>query len=924
MNNLPLMSVVIVSHNNVSTIKDAINSVLDQTYSNIEVLIVDDCSDDGTRDVLDELEHEYPYLRILSTLVNSGSAGAPRNLAISSAQGDYISFLDGDDVLDSNAMYNFASNVASYDVDIVSGHMIRRQVANNTEAGWHKWLFKEARTLGTANEYPDLVYDSTSTNKAYRLSFLKKCELLFPEGVYFEDNQFSARAYAKADGIRIIPDTVYYWLVYPAEQRLTITADWKNTTSYADRVKAFFVGYHAFGESHQFDIQNKLVEKTVKHDIWLFIDSAFSASAYSTLVKLWAYAQPVLQTVDTEILANVPLRQRAKIATLIAGDLEAHNEARALSSEPSKLKGSIQDDLWVPSNWTRERSASHELAPYLSVVGDPVGELRMNSTQWRHEVGSIHATSDSVTLEGETFDRLGRFDKNQPLEVLIRVQRNGGNTIQPVPGEFRGWTGPRANWAININGVEDQSWLRGTSWTLDLVIAQGEIVVVGPLKSKKKVQPQTFVPRGAGLLSAIRDQLSILTGTGGELILRRRSRPSVLGVPGKVLSTIERTKGDIVERTLGRLSPARQVQVVGRVCRRMPLKKDLVVFESHMGKQYSDSPRAISESLRATNPGLKQVWSFDNSRFENGYKGDAVVRHSLDYVSALSRAAVVVDNQGFPSYYKRRPGQLYFQTWHGTPMKAMGADAPAKNTRELLADKLSVSNWSVTVCPTSYYNERLIKPMGFSGETIELGLPRNDILVDGRPRTDFEYRELGLRPGYRYILWAPTFREKGAAGIDKSIDLKALSAQMPKDVILLLRAHYLSKLSVPSQLQARVKDVSDVQDISRLYRVADLLVTDYSSVIFDFMLTNKPVVIYAPDYHDYRGRQRGLNIDIERESPGPFVTDFEDLGATIIGGLNSGPGDEYCKFKRIYSGSGDKDASLKAATYISDWTNSGK
>lgn len=257
-------------------------------------------------------------------------------------------------------------------------------------------------------------------------------------------------------------------------------------------------------------------------------------------------------------------------------------------------------------------------------------------------------------------------------------------------------------------------------------------------------------------------------------------------------------------------------------------------------------------------------------------------------------------------------------------MKAMGADAPAKNTRELLADKLSVSNWSVTVCPTSYYNERLIKPMGFSGETIELGLPRNDILVDGRPRTDFEYRELGLRPGYRYILWAPTFREKGAAGIDKSIDLKALSAQMPKDVILLLRAHYLSKLSVPSQLQARVKDVSDVQDISRLYRVADLLVTDYSSVIFDFMLTNKPVVIYAPDYHDYRGRQRGLNIDIERESPGPFVTDFEDLGATIIGGLNSGPGDEYCKFKRIYSGSGDKDASLKAATYISDWTNSGK
>lgn len=924
MNNLPLMSVVIVSHNNVSTIKDAINSVIDQTYPNVEIVMVDDCSDDGTREVLDEFKQEYPQLKILSTLVNSGSAGAPRNLAISNAQGDYISFLDGDDILDSNAVYNFASNVVRYDVDIVSGHMIRRQVANSTEAGWHKWLFKEARTLSTANEYPDLVYDSTSTNKAYRLSFLKKSELLFPEGVYFEDNQFSARAYAKADGIRIIPDAVYYWLVYPAEQRLTITADWKNTASYADRIKAFFVGYHAFGEDKQFDIQNKLVEKTVKHDIWLFIDSAFSASAYSTLVKLWAYAQPVLQTVDTEMLANVPLRQRAKIATLIAGDLEAHNEARSLSSEPSNLKGSIQEDLWVPSNWTREQSASPELAPYLSVVGDPVGELRMNSSHWRHEVGSIHVSSDSVTIEGETLDRLGRFDKNLPLEVLIRVHRIGGNTIQPVRGEFRGWTGPRANWAVNVDGVEDQSWLRGTSWTLELVTAQGEIVVSGPLKSRKKIQPQTFVPRGAGLLSAIRDQLSILTGTGGELILRRRSRTSVRGVPGRVLSTIERTKGDIVERTLGRLSPDRQMQVVGRVCRRLPLKKDLVVFESHMGKQYSDSPRAISESLQAMNPALKQLWSFDNSRFKNSYKGDAVVRHSLGYIFALSRAAAVVDNQGFPSYYKRRPGQLYFQTWHGTPMKAMGADASMKSRQELLADKRSVANWSTTLCPTPYYRERLIEPMGFSGEIMDLGLPRNDMLVDRSPRTDFEYRELGLRPGYRYVLWAPTFREKGATGIDKGIDLKALSVQMPKDVILLLRAHYLSKLSVPSQLHARVKDVSDVQEVSRLYRVADLLVTDYSSVIFDFMLTDKPVVVYAPDYQDYRGRQRGLNIDIERECPGPFVTASRDLAAAITGGLESRPGDEYFKFKRNYSGSGDKDASLKSATYISDRTNSGK
>lgn len=918
------MTVAVVCHNNMTTVRAAVESVVNQTYPHVEILVVDDCSDDDTRQVLDEILVESPSIKLMSTLTNSGSAGAPRNLAISNATGEYITFLDGDDVLDVNAIYSFASNVYKYDVDIVAGHMIRRQVANGSESGWHKWLFKDAKTLERADEFPDLVYDSTSTNKAYSLEFLRDNALKFPEGVYFEDNQFSANAYSRASGIRLIPDPVYYWLVYPSEQRLTITANWKNTKSYFDRIGAFFVGYHAFGQSHQYDIQAKLVEKTIKHDIWLFIDSAFAASDYSTLVKLWAHAQPVLQTVDSDILRNIPLRQRAKVATLLAGDLEAHNEARSLTSEPSKLKGSIQDDLWVPSNWSVEQSARPELAPYLSVVGDPLGETRLKSNQWRHEVLDISQARSSVSISGTTYDRFGRFDKNEPLDVHLRIRRVGSNVSQPVPGLFNGWNGPSATWSVTVSTLVDQSWLRGTAWRMELVLAQGDIAVVSPLRSKKKVQPKTFVPNDAGILSVIRDQISILTGNDDELILRRRSRESVLGIPGRALSTIARAQRSAVDKTLKRLSTDQKIRLVASVSRKLPLKKNLVLFESHMGKQYSDSPRAISEALREAEPSIRQLWVFDKPNHETRYDGASVVRHSLEYASAISRAAVVVDNQGLPSYYRRRSDQLYFQTWHGTPMKAMGKDSDFKSAAELRAIEESVKNWSVTVRPTEYYKRYLNDAMGYSGKELTIGIPRNDILAQRTDVTDFQYKEVGLRPNSRYVLWAPTFRENGGKGIDRFVDFSSLAESLPEDVIVLVRAHYLQKLSVPSHLSGRVKDVSDVQEVSKLYRIADILVTDYSSVLFDFILTDKPVVIYVPDYSDYRNRQRGLNIDLENEAPGPFVVDQHKLAAAIVHEIDRTPDDRYNAFRMKYSGSGDSSASSRSASYIADWISGGK
>ena len=415
---------------------------------------------------------------------------------------------------------------------------------------------------------------------------------------------------------------------------MTVTANWKNTDSYSDRIEAFFVGYHAFGRAKQFDIQAKLVEKTIKHDIWLFIDAAFSASDYSTLVKLWSYAQPVFQTADSKILENIPLKPRAKIATLLAGDLQAHNEARALTSEPSKLRGSIQQGLWVPSTWSLAQALRPELAPYLSVARDQLGGISIRTAPWQHDVAKIQKSRSTVTVVGTTEDKFDHFDKKRPVEVTLRVQRHGGYLVQPVAGRFVRWNGAVCEWEVTVGKLDDQSWLRDTSWNMELGLSQGDISVVSPLRTKTKIQPITFVPEGAGLLSKVRDQLSVLTGSGGELTLRRRSRESFAGLPGKTLSTVERFRLKVLDKTLGRLDKDQRVKVVSRINRRLPIKKDLVVFESHMGKQYSDSPRAISKALSETRPDIRQLWSFENSSYDNSYAGSAVVLHSPAYVAA--------------------------------------------------------------------------------------------------------------------------------------------------------------------------------------------------------------------------------------------------------------------------------------------------
>lgn len=921
---IPKMTVAVVCYNNFHTIESAVRSVTEQSMSGIEVLVIDDHSTDGSHELLTELLNtglEFTYLR---TEKNSGSASAGRNIAIRQAKGEYLAFLDGDDVLAPNACFNLYTNAKKSGADIVTGQMLRRNVSTGKIVRWHGWLFRESKTLSSAEEVPDLVYDSTSTSKVYSTDFLRINDLKFTEGVYFEDNEFSQKAYSLAKKIRIIPDFIYYWEVYPAEQRLTITSNWKNLKSYSDRIRAFFVGYQSYEAQGLKKIKQKLIEKTITHDIWLFIDRAAKEEDVVTILNLWREAEKVLAAADEELILSIPLMQRAKISALRAGDIEAYLEAMTLAGKLSGVSGVFVDEYWFPAHWYNNAELRTRFAKYLKLDKLTENKLRDNYYTLRHQATKVQRASGKILVSGSTLNRFNQFDNSRDLEVLVKLGIKDGTTIETYRGDFIGWDGLIAQWSFELGNPRYDTYLRNQEWKVELSLVQGERAVQEVVYAPRKMKRVVFTPRGNNVKNLLLDRLSVYVAHGNIISLRRFSRPKPWGLGSHVLSTLSRKVKLANNKTFGRFSKDRQLRIVSKLGRSMPIKKDLVVFESHLGKQFSDSPRAIFEELRMQHPKLDMVWSFASPWNVHHCPTSSVKRHSLRYAWLLARAAVVVDNQGFPAYYKRRKGQLYFQTWHGVPLKTMGKESPHKGRKELEATRRSVSNWSVTFSPTEYYQQHLNDAMFYTGKALPLGLPRNDSIVSDSVERDALLKELQLPKNKKLILWAPTFRENKTAQegvLDSLLSIDKLMDALPEDYVLLVRCHYLDKITFSNQHNGRVLNVSGVHDISRLYCVADMLITDYSSVMFDFALTKKPIVIYAPDYTNYKEKQRGLIFDISAEAPGKFISNQSELAEVIISGLEEVQtvSSTYQNFIEKYCGNHPPISSRKSAELIIDW-----
>lgn len=307
------------------------------------------------------------------------------------------------------------------------------------------------------------------------------------------------------------------------------------------------------------------------------------------------------------------------------------------------------------------------------------------------------------------------------------------------------------------------------------------------------------------------------------------------------------------------------------------------LFEAWRGR-HADSPLAISDALLTLRPNLTQWWvTTDGSAPRDGLRG--VRRHSPAYFRRLLTADYLVTNDIVTKHLVKGPGVQYVQCWHGTPLKAIGHDEISPKYRggaaHLRRVDRDVAKWDYLVSPSPTCTRLLRGAFNYDGQVLETGYPRNDVLVrdDGSIRNRVR-RRLGIKDGTTAVLYAPTWRDDSRGSDGKLVqpnwlDLEHLGRGLP-GAVLLSRLHPNLREGAQS-LPGFTIDVGSHSDIAELYLAADVLVSDYSSAIYDFAVTGKPIVLFAPDLDYYRSELRPLYFDYEDWAPGPITSTTDEL-----------------------------------------------
>ncbi|MGK5683500.1 CDP-glycerol glycerophosphotransferase family protein [Actinoplanes sp. URMC 104] len=347
------------------------------------------------------------------------------------------------------------------------------------------------------------------------------------------------------------------------------------------------------------------------------------------------------------------------------------------------------------------------------------------------------------------------------------------------------------------------------------------------------------------------------------------------------------------------------------------------VVHYSVGGGYSDSPRALYEHLVATGHPAEQVWLAAPRRRHQFPPGTATVEFgSGQSIAELESADVVVASTHIELEWTKAPGATYLQTWHGTPLKHIHFDslwAPPGRVADLTRD---VRRWDHLLSPNRPSTEVLRGAFGFTGEVAETGYPRNDVLL-GPHRDDIRAevrRGLGIPDDATVVLYTPTWRDdvldaQGRQDFSLQLDPDDFTRRLGPGHYLLVRTHFLVTAELPPIDGPRVRDVSAYPEVSHLYLAADAMVTDYSSTMFDFAVTGKPMLFFTYDLADYRDRLRGFYFDFTAQAPGPLLhTSAEVVDALAdLPAVRARHAEAYARFRRTYCHLDDGHAAQRVA-----------
>lgn len=309
-----------------------------------------------------------------------------------------------------------------------------------------------------------------------------------------------------------------------------------------------------------------------------------------------------------------------------------------------------------------------------------------------------------------------------------------------------------------------------------------------------------------------------------------------------------------------------------------------IVFESIWGRKYSCNPQHLYEYIDKNYPEYKCVWSLNDARMPINGRGIRVRRGSQEYYKYLATAKFFINNVNFEASYEKREGQIEIQTMHGTPLKTLGYDIPGEYTTKAQIEdsERKIKRWDYLVVQGKFMEEKSVPIYRYEKEILRTGYPRTDIFF----KTTESYiqdikKKLGIPLDKKVILYTPTWRIRNK--FDMQLDLDKMKERLGDEYVILIRTHHFCGQSdyftADNKFVFNLRSYRTVED---LYLISDMLITDYSSVMFDYALLDKPMLFFTYDLEDYRDNLRGMYVDIEKEAPGPLVFNTEEVINAII------------------------------------------
>lgn len=350
----------------------------------------------------------------------------------------------------------------------------------------------------------------------------------------------------------------------------------------------------------------------------------------------------------------------------------------------------------------------------------------------------------------------------------------------------------------------------------------------------------------------------------------------------------------------------------------LPVRKKQIVFVSSLGRNYTGSPRAIYEKL--VQEGLDKryecMYVIQDLHTQMPGQVKKIKKGHIAYYMALATAGILVSDTRLPDSIKKRKETLYIQTWHGTPLKKLALDmtqVQMSNGQSIEEYHESFRNnaatWDYLIAQNPFSEETFRRCFAFQGEMIRCGYPRNDVLFAGNNAETIQKikTKLGIPQDKKVLLYAPTWRDNAYFGLGKykfatELDFERMQQTLAKDYVLIVKYHYLVQEQVDwSAYQGFIYTFPADYDIAELYLVADALITDYSSVMFDYSILKRPMYFFAYDLEQYKNDLRGFYFDFLAQAPGPVVQTTEALLKAICETKPEKYAKQYAQFCERYN-----------------------